>query len=231
MLDVKWGRSVCGVLSHQIHVTVFLLYIHHGSTSPVYRNCHLHLTNTVRPQCCCWQGSLKESSEIELIWGAVLKTNDLPRAEWAGLLTMAEWLHPARNLTNRGVRTQILDWSDDIFNLIDLITDIGVLTVPHIWQIMTLFWINYTGCLFYMVLQKKSKCQLVSKFWHSCSKLLEHYHATTLCNNYHITERIHIPRRPCFYDYDDEHYDAADTNYWWAATICPSLFPTYNLEF
>ena len=47
VIRVKWARSVCGVLSHQIHVAVFLLYIHHGSTSPVYRNCHLHLTNTV----------------------------------------------------------------------------------------------------------------------------------------------------------------------------------------
>ena len=49
VLRVKWGRSVCGVvLNHQIHVAVFLLYIHHGSTSPVYRNCHLHPTNIVR---------------------------------------------------------------------------------------------------------------------------------------------------------------------------------------
>ena len=82
---------------------------------------------------CCWQVSLKESSEIELIWGAVLKTNDLPRAEWAGLLTMAEWLPPARNLTNRGVRTQILDWSD---NRSDFIT-IRVLIIPSIWQKLT----------------------------------------------------------------------------------------------
>ena len=120
VLDLKWGRSVCGVLSHQIHVAVFLLYIQHGSTSPVYRNYHLHVWQTSSTVCCRWQGTLKESSKIELIWGAVLKTNDLPRAEWAGLLTMAEWLPPARNLTNRGVRTQILDWSDNTSDFITI---------------------------------------------------------------------------------------------------------------
>ena len=73
----------------------------------------LPFTPDTHTLCCRWQSRLEESSKIELIRGTVLKTNDLPRAEWAGLLTMAQWLPPARNLTNRGVRTQILNWSNN----------------------------------------------------------------------------------------------------------------------